>query len=382
MSSPYSFPLLLSDAEWFDKNNRDELPTKCANSMIHITGAIGRQMADLFANMWSSAGCLAVAFVLNAPLALIMLLIVPVVVICIAILSCFIRKSSKESGHSFGLAGALATEVLAGIKTVASLCAEPWAITTYGEHVIEAQKSSVWAGFLTALSTGITSLLFYITYTFAFFIGTQQVVNNSSMVQFFVCLIGPWVADLDIQIPPWWGIIGGGIIGGIGGGGGIGSSGGGIGGGRGDDSMRFLQTSNATTTTTNSTEAEIGIGDIIDAIQGIGELYDPEVCRITGASIMCCIYGGKSSQLVFALFRVPRYPYIEFCLAIPNLNNFQPFHSLLHPQSFFAQHFSDLWRRLFRLSISGGKLLWTFLTRSHMSPALTQVLVEGLYPKL
>ena len=162
---------LFTDAEWFDMNNRDELPTKVANSMIHITGAIGRQMADLFANLWSSAGCLAVAFVLNAPLALVMLLIVPVVVIFIAILSCFIRKASKQSGHSFSLAGALATEVLAGIKTVASLCAEPWAITTYGAHVVEAQKSSVWAGFLTALSTGITSLLFYITYTFAFFIG-------------------------------------------------------------------------------------------------------------------------------------------------------------------------------------------------------------------
>ena len=220
-----------------------------------------------------------------------MLLIVPVVVIFIAIISCFIRKASKQSGHSFGLAGALATEVLAGIKTVASLCAEPWAISIYGEHVLEAQKSSVWAGFLTALSTGITSLLFYITYTFAFFIGTQQVANNSSTVQFLVCLIGPWIADLDIQLPPWWGIIGGGIIGGIGDGGG-------------DDSVRFLQqSSNATNSTTNSTEPTIGIGDIIDGIDALSELYDPELCRITGASVMCAIYGGECvSQLFTALF--------------------------------------------------------------------------------
>ena len=119
--------------------------------------------------------------------------------------------------------------------------------------------------------------------------------ENSSMVQFFVCLIGPWIADLDISIPPWWGIIGGigGGIGGIGGGDDNGRIGGGIGGiGGGDDSMRFLQTSNATNST-NSTGPDIGIGDIIDAIEGIGELYDPEVCRITGASIMCCIYGGE-----------------------------------------------------------------------------------------
>lgn len=170
-----------TDAEWFDENNRDELPTKVANSMVHISGAIGRQIADLFSNMWSSAGCLAVAMVLNAPLALIMLLIVPVVVICIAIFSCFIRKASKKSGHAFSSAGGLATEVLAGIKTVAALCAEPWALLTYGKHVETAQRSSVWGGFLTALSTGVTSLLFYITYTFAFYLGTEQVANNSSV---------------------------------------------------------------------------------------------------------------------------------------------------------------------------------------------------------
>ena len=114
-------------------------------------------------------------------------------------------------------------------------------------------------------------------------LNSTLVSENSSMVQFFVCLISPWIADLDIQIPPWWGIIGG-IGGGIGG----------IGGG--DDSMRFLQTSNATNST-NSTGPDIGIGDIIDAIEGIGELYDPEVCRITGASIMCCIYGGRFACL-------------------------------------------------------------------------------------
>ena len=149
--------------------------------MIHVTGAIGRQIADLFSNMISSAGCLAVALVLNAPLALVMLCIVPVVVIFIAIFSCFIRKASRRSGESFGYAGALATEVLAGIKTVAALCAEPWALSTYGGHVDTAQRSSVWGGFLTALSTGITSLLFYITYTVAFFLGTYQVSQNSSV---------------------------------------------------------------------------------------------------------------------------------------------------------------------------------------------------------
>jgi len=327
--------------------------------MIHISGAIGRQMADLFANLWSSAGCLAVAFVLNAPLALIMLLIVPVVVIFIAIISCFIRKASKQSGRSFGLAGALATEVLAGIKTVASLCAEPWAISTYGENVMEAQKSSVWAGFLTALSTGITSLLFYITYTFAFFIGTQQVANNSSTVQFLVCLIGPWIADLNIQLPPWWGIIGGGIVGGIGGGGG-------------NDSVRFLQSSNATNST-NSTEPTIG--DILDGIEAIGELYDPELCRLTGASVMCCIYGGECVYGVALFFFSLANLHLTILITTPIIH-------LFCAQSFFVQRSLGLWRLLFKLSIWADRLQWISLIPLHMNPALIRVLARVLSPKL
>ena len=50
------------DAEWFDTHNREELPTKMANAMVHINGAVGRQIADTFANAFTAAGCLVVAF--------------------------------------------------------------------------------------------------------------------------------------------------------------------------------------------------------------------------------------------------------------------------------------------------------------------------------
>ena len=35
------------DAEWFDGHKREELPTKVANAMIHVNGAIGRQIYNL-----------------------------------------------------------------------------------------------------------------------------------------------------------------------------------------------------------------------------------------------------------------------------------------------------------------------------------------------
>ena len=110
--------------------------------------------------MWDRAGCLAISLMLNTPLALIILCIVLVLAIVIAAMACFIRKSSSKSGDSFAGAGALATEVLSGIKTIAALCAEPWALLTYDSYVTDAQRSAVWGGFLAASSAGVTGLLF------------------------------------------------------------------------------------------------------------------------------------------------------------------------------------------------------------------------------
>jgi ATP-binding cassette subfamily B (MDR/TAP) protein 1 len=234
--------LLHQDAAWLDARNRDELPTAVTHRMIHLRAAMGRHMADWFANLWSSIGCLAVALILNPPLALIMLLVFPVVVVFIAVFAYFIRASSRNASTSFSHAGALATEVLAGIKTIAALCAEPWAARTYDSHLRTAQYASVRGGAWMALSTGVTSLLFYITFTVAFFIGTQQVADNAGKLQFLVCLLGPWLVDSDFDIPPW-----------------------------------------------------------LSSIIPEGGVYDEAQCRVSGATVMCCIYGVILSATFFGL---------------------------------------------------------------------------------
>jgi ABC-type bacteriocin/lantibiotic exporter with double-glycine peptidase domain len=65
--------------------------------------------------------------------------------------------------------------VLTGIKTVASLRAEKWAVERYSANVLQAQKYSVKAQVYSRLAAGIMGLLFYTTYMFAFIFGTYQV---------------------------------------------------------------------------------------------------------------------------------------------------------------------------------------------------------------
>jgi len=178
---------LQQDASWFDTHDRQELPTQIAMGMVHLQNAIGRQMATTFSNLCSAFGCLTVAIILNAPLALVMLGVVPIVFICVAILSCFIQRQSQKSSDLFSKAGALATEVISGMKTVASLCAQPWALEKYETFARASQKHSIWSGILASGVAGVTGLLFYSTYTLAFIIGTDQVAEAMEIATIVRC---------------------------------------------------------------------------------------------------------------------------------------------------------------------------------------------------
>jgi ABC-type multidrug transport system fused ATPase/permease subunit len=156
-------------------------------SLIHINAAIGRQIVDTYSMGVSAAGCLAVALILNSALSLIMLAIIPVVLVIMLIMNYFIRKAKKRSNAELAEAGSIATEVIAGIKIVAALCAQPWFRTNYDNHIGESEKYSIEGSFLSSLLSGITGMIFYFAYCYAFYIGTEQVISGASSATIIKC---------------------------------------------------------------------------------------------------------------------------------------------------------------------------------------------------
>lgn len=106
------------DAAWFDTNNREELPTKVGTNIVYMSEAIGRNIADTFGLAISAIGCLTVALLLNLPLSLVMLAVIPVVVIVMLIFNYFIRKASKDANRELGMAGSVAKEVIVAIVSL------------------------------------------------------------------------------------------------------------------------------------------------------------------------------------------------------------------------------------------------------------------------
>lgn len=176
---------LNQDMGWFDTHcaggDPQELSSLASNSILRIEMSLKRSIPDTLANLLASVGSLMVAFGLDFPLALYMLLTLPVIGICVGVLSCFMRKYSGKALMEFSSAGSFASEILTGIKTIASLRAEGWASERYAGHVEMAQRYSVLTIFCGKLASGLMGLLFYLIYTFAFAFGTTQAADNIDM---------------------------------------------------------------------------------------------------------------------------------------------------------------------------------------------------------
>ncbi|KAL3912758.1 MAG: hypothetical protein SGILL_006759, partial [Bacillariaceae sp.] len=188
---------LRQEMAWFDRRgDPQELPVIAANGLTKINHAIGRTIGDTISNLLSSLGCLAVSLLLDTYLALFMLCMLPIIGAAIGIVSCYMRKSSRKALGEFASAGAFASEVLTGIKTVASLCCEKWAVQEYKSHSMMAQKYSIKSQYLSKLASGVMGFLFYLTLCWAFIFGTEQVAQSSQQANdlplgSFQCIFTP-----------------------------------------------------------------------------------------------------------------------------------------------------------------------------------------------
>jgi len=109
---------LNQDMGWYDTHcaggDPQELSSLASNSIMSIEMSLKRAIPDTFANLLASVGCLAVAIGLDPPLALFMLAMLPIIGICVAVISCYMRKYSGKAIGEFSSAGSFASEILTG----------------------------------------------------------------------------------------------------------------------------------------------------------------------------------------------------------------------------------------------------------------------------
>jgi ABC transporter transmembrane region len=63
--------------------------------------------------------------------------------------------------------------VFAGVRTVASLCSEPWEIKRYTQYLLSAEKAGIKNGLQNGLGQGIMFASFFLAYALAFWVSSE-----------------------------------------------------------------------------------------------------------------------------------------------------------------------------------------------------------------
>jgi ATP-binding cassette subfamily B (MDR/TAP) protein 1 len=88
---------------------------------------------------------------------------------------------SMKGQKAYAIAGAVATEVLSSIRTVAAFSGEEREIKRYLVNLDIARKLGIKKGFFSGLGIGLTMFLLFCSYALALYFGGQRVKDGVSI---------------------------------------------------------------------------------------------------------------------------------------------------------------------------------------------------------
>jgi ABC-type bacteriocin/lantibiotic exporter with double-glycine peptidase domain len=105
-----------------------------------------------------------------------------------------LMSSLTEQGQaSYAKAGAFATEVISGIRTIAAFASEPTAGTKYQASLAEARKFGIRTGFASGLGVGFMLMVMYGVYALALWYGSELIIKGVRNSQCEAILEIQWI---------------------------------------------------------------------------------------------------------------------------------------------------------------------------------------------
>mmetsp|Transcript_14361 Transcript_14361/g.20338 ORF Transcript_14361/g.20338 Transcript_14361/m.20338 type:complete len:1250 (-) Transcript_14361:58-3807(-) len=174
----YVHAIIHQDIGWFDEHPAGQLPTTVVSLMAKVQDGLGRKLGDSIMNFFGAVFAIIAAFYLNPILSLILLCSIPLIGASVGIVASLMSKANKEGTSHYSQAGGVANEVIGGMRTVASLCAEQYEISRYRKHLLNAEKSGIKQAVLMGIGSGALFMSFFLAYALAFWYGIIQVSDD------------------------------------------------------------------------------------------------------------------------------------------------------------------------------------------------------------
>ncbi|KAI6239003.1 Multidrug resistance protein pgp-3 [Aphelenchoides fujianensis] len=168
--------VLNQDQPWFDKHEVGKLTQKMSSGMDRIQEGSSDKIAVIVQAIACQVAGIVVGFILSWQMSLIMIFVVPFVVLTIWGSARSVKHALRKQMNAYGSAGAVAEEVLSGIRTVAAFNAQTFEIDRYSKHLARGCRSGLRKALWTALFSGLYLIILFVSMGLAFWFGANLVL--------------------------------------------------------------------------------------------------------------------------------------------------------------------------------------------------------------
>ncbi|KAJ1980381.1 hypothetical protein H4R33_005484, partial [Dimargaris cristalligena] len=191
----YYASILRQEIAWFDTVSTGDLTSRISGDVNMLQEGIGSKLSIIVQDCTCFVTGFIVAFVKGWRLALVLMSSLPLLILCGTIMSKLVAARSTQGQDSYAGAGAVAEEVISGIRTVMAFGGQEREAERYEGKVRGALRQGIRNAYISGLGVGCMMLLVFLTYALGFWYaikltaeGTLQ--GDQAIAVFFALVLG------------------------------------------------------------------------------------------------------------------------------------------------------------------------------------------------
>ncbi|KAJ2732096.1 hypothetical protein IW152_004076 [Coemansia sp. BCRC 34962] len=170
----YYKAIVRQDIGWFDTVKTGELTTRITNDVNLVQDGLGEKFGFVFMNVVAFVVSFIIALVKGWKLTLVCLCVIPFIAAAGGYLGVAISKLVTQAQDKTASSGAIADEVLSGIRTVMAFNGQAREIARYDEKIHDAYLFGRKSGFILGGSIGMIQFFIFVMYCVGFNFGSWR----------------------------------------------------------------------------------------------------------------------------------------------------------------------------------------------------------------
>uniref|UniRef100_A0A7E4UP36 ABC-type xenobiotic transporter n=1 Tax=Panagrellus redivivus TaxID=6233 RepID=A0A7E4UP36_PANRE len=168
--------IINQEIEWFDKNEVGALTHKMSSNIEKIKDGTSDKPAILLQALGALFSGVILAFIFSWRLTLVVIVIVPFVILSLYGSARAVSAAIHKEMNAYSAAGAVAEEVISGIRTVMSFNAQDFEVERYKRCLNKGKTVGIRKAGVTGFFAGLYNLILFVAMGVSFWYGTQLVV--------------------------------------------------------------------------------------------------------------------------------------------------------------------------------------------------------------